>query len=71
RILQEFEPYHNLMRQNGREFYKTGTLKGIKTRAGYIENRKGELFRFVVLINTSGKSTNKIMSSIISLLDSY
>jgi D-alanyl-D-alanine carboxypeptidase/D-alanyl-D-alanine-endopeptidase (penicillin-binding protein 4) len=61
KILKSFEPYHRLMRHEGREFYKTGTLRGIKTRAGYMENTKGELYRFVVLINTPGKSTNKIM----------
>jgi D-alanyl-D-alanine carboxypeptidase/D-alanyl-D-alanine-endopeptidase (penicillin-binding protein 4) len=35
-VLQEFLPYHYLMRREGREYYKTGTLHGISTRAGYI-----------------------------------
>ncbi|MBW2608153.1 MAG: D-alanyl-D-alanine carboxypeptidase [Deltaproteobacteria bacterium] len=61
KILKAFEPYHSLMRHEGREFYKTGTLSGINTRAGYIENTEGQLYRFVVLINTPGKSTRKIM----------
>ena len=61
KILKAFEPYHSLMRHEGREFYKTGTLNGINTRAGYIENAKGQLYRFVVLINTPGKSTKRIM----------
>lgn len=64
KILKAFEPYHSLMRHEDREFYKTGTLRGIKTRAGYIENTKGQLYRFVVLINTPGKSTRRIMKKL-------
>ena len=64
KILKAFEPYHSLMRHEGREFYKTGTLSGINTRAGYIENTKGQLYRFVVLINTPGKSTRSIMKKL-------
>jgi serine-type D-Ala-D-Ala carboxypeptidase/endopeptidase (penicillin-binding protein 4) len=64
KILKAFEPYHSLMRHEGREFYKTGTLSGINTRAGYIENTKGQLYRFVVLINTPGKSTKSIMKKL-------
>ncbi len=64
KILKAFEPYHGLMRHEGREFYKTGTLSGINTRAGYIENTKGHLYRFVVLINTPGKSTKRIMKKL-------
>lgn len=64
RILKEFEPYHHLMRKTGREFYKTGTLSGVRTRAGYIENQKGKLYRFVILINTPGKPMEKIMAKV-------
>lgn len=69
KILKAFEPYHGLMRHEGREFYKTGTLSGINTRAGYIENTKGQLYRFVVLINTPGKSTKKIMRKLYHNMD--
>lgn len=64
KILKAFEPYHSLMRHEGREFYKTGTLSGINTRVGYIENTKGQLYRFVVLMNTPGKSTRRIMEKL-------
>jgi len=67
KILIAFEPYHNLMRKNGRMFYKTGTLDGIQTRAGYIENKQGELYRFVVFINTPGKSIQKIIESLLEM----
>ncbi|MBW2597731.1 MAG: D-alanyl-D-alanine carboxypeptidase, partial [Deltaproteobacteria bacterium] len=61
KILNVFEPYHFLMRRRDNAFYKTGTLKGINTMAGYIENAKGELYCFVVLLNTPGKTTKPII----------
>lgn len=64
KVLQAFEPYHGLMRHEGREFYKTGTLSGVNTRAGYIEHTTGKLYRFVVFINTPGKSTTRIMKKL-------
>ena len=65
KILKVFEPNHSLMRRRGKAFYKTGTLNGINTRAGYIENTKGELYCFVVLLNTPGKSSKPIMDIIL------
>jgi serine-type D-Ala-D-Ala carboxypeptidase/endopeptidase (penicillin-binding protein 4) len=61
KILERFAPYHQLMRQKGRQFYKTGHLKGIRTRAGYLTSAKGGLYRFVVMVNTPGKTTDAIM----------
>ncbi len=66
-IIKTFEPYHHLMQHKGREFYKTGTLSGVNTRVGYIENSKGGLYRFVLLINTPGQSTKKIMDTLMQL----
>jgi D-alanyl-D-alanine carboxypeptidase/D-alanyl-D-alanine-endopeptidase (penicillin-binding protein 4) len=68
-ILKVFEPHHFLMRRWGKAFYKTGTLKGVNTRAGYVENVKGELYCFVVLLNTPGKSTKPIMDILLHGLD--
>ncbi|MCP4111259.1 MAG: D-alanyl-D-alanine carboxypeptidase [Desulfobacteraceae bacterium] len=67
RLLEKFEPFHTLMRHDGREFYKTGTLSGISTRAGYIEGGKGRLYRFVVLMNTSGRSAKNITKKLIKV----
>jgi len=68
KILLKFKPYYYLMRYENNEYYKTGTLKGIRTRAGYIEDKKTELYPFVVLINTPGKSTHTIMKQLIRYL---
>ncbi len=61
KILNAFEPYHHLMRRQGREFYKTGSLTGVKTRAGYLKAGNGRLYRFVVMLNTPGKSAGAVM----------
>ena len=69
KILKVFAPYHFLMRKMGTTFYKTGTLRGIHARAGYIENKEGRLYSFVVLINTPGKSPKPIMDILMRNLD--
>jgi len=61
KIVEAFTPYHHLMRHEGRQYFKTGTLSDIRTRVGYIESRPGRLYRFVVFVNTPGKDTDRIM----------
>lgn len=64
KMLAAFAPHRALMRQEKGHFYKTGHLSGIRTRAGYIETGDGRLVRFVVLLNTNGKSTLPVMKAI-------
>jgi D-alanyl-D-alanine carboxypeptidase/D-alanyl-D-alanine-endopeptidase (penicillin-binding protein 4) len=64
KVLDRFAPYYGLMRQSDRQYYKTGHLKGIRSRVGYLSNRRGDHYRFVVIINTPGKSTHEIMRTI-------
>ena len=68
-ILQEFLPYHYLMRREGREFYKTGTLNGISTRAGYIKRTDGDFYRYIIMFNTPGKSTDALILRLLRILD--
>ncbi|MCD6585988.1 MAG: D-alanyl-D-alanine carboxypeptidase [Desulfobacteraceae bacterium] len=68
KILTEFKPYHGLMRHKDNEYYKTGTLNGINTRVGYIVSQKGELYPFVVFINTPGKTTAPVMKTLKKLI---
>jgi D-alanyl-D-alanine carboxypeptidase/D-alanyl-D-alanine-endopeptidase (penicillin-binding protein 4) len=68
-VLQEFLPYHYLMRRQGREYYKTGTLYGISTRAGYIKRTDGEFYRYVIMFNTPGKSTDTLILRLLRILD--
>ncbi len=60
-ILGAFEPHRDLLRRKGREKYKTGSLNGVKTRAGYIEIRDGEPYRYSVIFNTKGRTTGAVM----------
>ncbi len=69
KTLCEFKPFRSLMRHDAKEHYKTGTLYGINTRAGYIENSKGDLYCFVVMVNTRGKSVKNIMEEICKIIE--
>lgn len=69
RVLEAFAPHHHLLRYEDGDFYKTGTLLGINTRAGYIENAEGALYRYAILINTPGKSADRITRRLLSVLN--
>jgi len=64
KILNAFIPHYFLMQKTDKMYYKTGTLKGIHTRAGYIKKNNGELYPFVLMINTPGKSPKPMMDII-------
>jgi D-alanyl-D-alanine carboxypeptidase/D-alanyl-D-alanine-endopeptidase (penicillin-binding protein 4) len=64
KILQRYKPYHTLMRRKGHQFYKTGHLNGVRTRAGFLSGADGQMYRFVVMCNTPGKNTHAIMAAI-------
>ena len=68
-VLQEFLPYHYLMRRQGREYYKTGTLSGVSTRAGYIKRSDGRYYRYVIMFNSPGKSTDALILRLLRILD--
>ena len=69
RVLEVFEPNYVLLRQKGRDFYKTGTLNSINTRAGYIASNNGARYRYVVMVNTPGKNTRRIMHQLLKTLE--
>jgi len=68
RILRAFEPYRYLMMHEGREYYKTGSLNGIRTRAGFIERTEGGRYRFAVMMNTPGKSAERVVHLLLNRL---
>jgi serine-type D-Ala-D-Ala carboxypeptidase/endopeptidase (penicillin-binding protein 4) len=61
RILTQFAPHYRLMRKEGRQWYKTGTLKDVHTRVGFLESMDGGKYLFVVMRNTPGATTDGIM----------
>jgi len=63
-VLSRFLPYRDLLTYRDREYFKTGHLKGVRTRVGYIEVRPGQFYRFALFRNRSGKSTAPVMRQI-------
>lgn len=51
KVLRSFIPHHKLLKHKDSIFYKTGTLKGVRTCVGYISDRNRSLYPFVVFIN--------------------
>ena len=55
-ILEKFRPYKDLLKSQNDVLYKTGSLKGIRTRAGYIESRVLGPCCFAVFFNRKGSN---------------
>jgi D-alanyl-D-alanine carboxypeptidase/D-alanyl-D-alanine-endopeptidase (penicillin-binding protein 4) len=53
KVLHRFRPYRDLLPREGPFLYKTGTLKGIRTRAGYIE-KGNDKTGYIVLFPDAG-----------------
>ncbi|MFN2358853.1 MAG: D-alanyl-D-alanine carboxypeptidase/D-alanyl-D-alanine-endopeptidase, partial [Desulfotignum sp.] len=49
KLLQAFMPHHSLLARTPTQYYKTGTLSGIRTRAGYFLGTDNRLYPFVIL----------------------
>ena len=60
KALKAFEPYKNLLSKEDNELFKTGTLNGIRTRAGYIESESGSTYCYVVMMQKRGITTYNI-----------
>lgn len=60
KVLNRLAGHHQLLTRSGHDFFKTGTLHNISTRAGYIELTGGGLYRYVIFLNTPGKNAAHI-----------
>ena len=67
-ILKAFRPYRHLLRRAGDVLYKTGTLRGISTRVGYIDRQSGGSYYFVIFLNRSGPHIDVLMRCVIQAL---
>jgi D-alanyl-D-alanine carboxypeptidase/D-alanyl-D-alanine-endopeptidase (penicillin-binding protein 4) len=63
-VLKRFEPYRALLVRDGVLLYKTGSLRGIKTRAGYIETCSGGRYYFAVFLNSSHADIDSIVNCV-------
>jgi len=63
-VLKRFEPHRFLLVRDGRLLYKTGSLRGIRTRAGYIESSSGGPYYFVIFLNSSHANIDSIVDCV-------
>jgi D-alanyl-D-alanine carboxypeptidase/D-alanyl-D-alanine-endopeptidase (penicillin-binding protein 4) len=63
-VLKRFEPHRALLVRDGTLLYKTGSLRGIKTRAGYIETCSGGPYCFAVFLNSSHADIDSIVNCV-------
>jgi D-alanyl-D-alanine carboxypeptidase/D-alanyl-D-alanine-endopeptidase (penicillin-binding protein 4) len=70
RVLAAFHPHRHLLRQDGREAYKTGTLRGIQTRAGYVSTSTGQ-YGYVIMLNSGQRRMGAVMPSVHRFIDDH
>jgi D-alanyl-D-alanine carboxypeptidase/D-alanyl-D-alanine-endopeptidase (penicillin-binding protein 4) len=71
RALATFQPQRALMRCENGDCYKTGTLSGVRSRVGFLEGPGEAVYRYVVLINTPGRTTDLAMRRIREALERH
>jgi len=71
KILLKFMPYHSLLKRSGNDFYKTGTLSDVRTRAGYILGGDKRLYPYVIMVNQEGRGYDFILSDLIDRVARY
>lgn len=60
-VLRRFRPYRDLLPREGPFLFKTGTLKGIRTRAGYIEKGDGKTGYIVLFLKRDHPDADHLM----------
>jgi D-alanyl-D-alanine carboxypeptidase/D-alanyl-D-alanine-endopeptidase (penicillin-binding protein 4) len=67
-LLKVFAPHRDLMTRRDRVWFKTGTLSGVQSRAGYIQGADGGWYRFALLINTPGRRADEVIEAMLPFL---
>ena len=70
-ILKRFKPYRHMLIREEKLLYKTGSLRGIRTRAGYLEGPCGGYYYFVVFLNRARPDMNTVMRCLTQTLTQY
>ncbi len=63
-ILDRFQPYRHLLKRKGNIIFKTGSLKGVRTRVGYLDGGPGGLYSFVIFLNRPGADIGSLIECI-------
>jgi len=70
KAVKAFAPYRHLLEKDDNIFFKTGTLNGVRTRAGFINLNGSESFPFVVMLNRKNVNNYRI-NRVIKSLNQY
>ncbi|MDD9304241.1 MAG: D-alanyl-D-alanine carboxypeptidase [Desulfobacter sp.] len=68
-ILKGFMPFYDLMQKDKNEFYKTGTLSDVRTRAGYFQGKDKRLYPFVIMLNRTDPGYTEIKQKLKAMVD--
>jgi serine-type D-Ala-D-Ala carboxypeptidase/endopeptidase (penicillin-binding protein 4) len=68
KILIEFMPYYSLLKNKDTDYYKTGTLSDVRTRAGYILGKDNRLNPYVVMVNEKNRGYESILLNLIRIV---
>jgi D-alanyl-D-alanine carboxypeptidase/D-alanyl-D-alanine-endopeptidase (penicillin-binding protein 4) len=68
-ILMAFDPYHGLLRHKKNEFYKTGTLSDVRTRAGYLVGEDKKRYPYVIMLNNTHRGVERILRKLKKKID--
>lgn len=68
RIVKAFSPHRELLREGKMDWYKTGTLKGIRTRAGFIKGKQG-LYPYVLFAHEDPAKWEETLKRLVSIAE--
>ena len=68
-VLSAFAPHRCLLNRRGQVWYKGGTLKDLRTRAGYMECEKGKWYSFVVCLEGHDPDIEALINDLEENLD--
>jgi D-alanyl-D-alanine carboxypeptidase/D-alanyl-D-alanine-endopeptidase (penicillin-binding protein 4) len=68
-VLKAFEPHRALLTRGDNVLYKSGTLKGVRTRAGFIEGRSARRYYFVIFLNSPQVNIDALTVNLAKELD--
>ncbi len=63
-LLKGFKHYRYLLKDKNGLRFKTGTLRGLHTRAGYLETFEEDPYYFVISVRGDGKKVAAVMECI-------
>ncbi len=68
KLLEGFAANRELLTRKDRVWFKTGTLSGVQSRAGYVQGPDGGFYRFAILINTPGRRADGVLQALLPFL---